>query len=243
MSNTVSVSARGRLFLLAGEQVKAARALARLDQRTLAELASVSVETIKRIEAIRGPINANANTLRRLIDAFRSRNVMFIETAEGLNIRMTETNHGLEVISDPATRDAYHRPAAHPPRHAAFDGSIDAATLLNELPAMISYWDTGLRCRMANAAYLDWFALTADQINAMHMRDLLGPTLFDMNDPDLRMVLQGVAQAFSRTVVKPNGEVGHTWVQYVPDLNDEGEMRGFKEVATDISKLTQVARR
>ena len=62
---------------LSGEQIRAARALARLGQGELAEQADVSLETVKRLEAIRGPVSANPRTLARLERAFRALGVVF----------------------------------------------------------------------------------------------------------------------------------------------------------------------
>ena len=41
-----------------GEQLRAARNLVRWSQHRLAEEAGISVETVKRLEAIRGPVSA-----------------------------------------------------------------------------------------------------------------------------------------------------------------------------------------
>jgi transcriptional regulator with XRE-family HTH domain len=42
--------------LLTSEQIRAARAMLRMDQTSLAEAAGISVETVKRIEAQDGPL-------------------------------------------------------------------------------------------------------------------------------------------------------------------------------------------
>lgn len=50
--------------MLTAEQLRAARAMLRMDQEELARRANVSVETIKRLEALRGPLSgARAGTL------------------------------------------------------------------------------------------------------------------------------------------------------------------------------------
>ncbi len=65
------------ILMLTGEQIRAARALSRTEQNELARLSGLSLETIKRLERIRGPVNANARTLRAIQDAFESLGVQF----------------------------------------------------------------------------------------------------------------------------------------------------------------------
>lgn len=65
------------ILLLTGEQIRAARALARIEQTDLARRASLSLETIKRLERIRGPVEANARTLRSIQRAFQTIGITF----------------------------------------------------------------------------------------------------------------------------------------------------------------------
>lgn len=65
------------ILMLTGEQIRAARALSRTEQNDLARLSGLSLETIKRLERIRGSVNANARTLRAIQDAFESLGVQF----------------------------------------------------------------------------------------------------------------------------------------------------------------------
>lgn len=69
--------------VFSGEQIRAARALARIDQIELARQCGLSVETIKRLERIRGPIDANIRTLRAINDAFRRMGIAFEMRGEG----------------------------------------------------------------------------------------------------------------------------------------------------------------
>jgi transcriptional regulator with XRE-family HTH domain len=55
--------------MITAEQLRAARALAKLDQRQLAELAELSVPTIQRMEASDGVVRGNVDSLTKLIAA------------------------------------------------------------------------------------------------------------------------------------------------------------------------------
>ncbi|HXH47122.1 MAG TPA: helix-turn-helix transcriptional regulator [Bradyrhizobium sp.] len=51
-------------------QMRAARALLGIDQKTLAELAGVSLPTIQRMEASTGNVRGVVETLMKVVDAF-----------------------------------------------------------------------------------------------------------------------------------------------------------------------------
>lgn len=75
--------------MLTGEQIKAGRALTRIDQGGLAKAASVSLDTIKRLEQMRGPISANTATEAAIRSALNAAGVIFIdENGEGPGVRL-----------------------------------------------------------------------------------------------------------------------------------------------------------
>ena len=67
--------------MITAAQLKAARALAGLDQRQIAELAGLSVPTIQRMEASDGVIRGNVDSLMKLIRALDASGLELI--AEG----------------------------------------------------------------------------------------------------------------------------------------------------------------
>lgn len=67
--------------MITAAQLRAARALLRLDQRRLAELSGLSVPTIQRMEASEGTIRGNVDSLMKLIGALDAAGVELI--AEG----------------------------------------------------------------------------------------------------------------------------------------------------------------
>jgi transcriptional regulator with XRE-family HTH domain len=64
--------------MITAAQLRAARALAGLDQRALAERAGLSVPTIQRMEASEGVIRGNVDSLMKLIAALESAGVVLI---------------------------------------------------------------------------------------------------------------------------------------------------------------------
>jgi transcriptional regulator with XRE-family HTH domain len=58
--------------MITSGQLKASRALLRIDQRTLAEAAGLSLPTIQRMEASDGVIRGNVDSLMKLVAALDS---------------------------------------------------------------------------------------------------------------------------------------------------------------------------
>lgn len=120
------------------------------------------------------------------------------------------------------------------------DSPESIRAVLDALPALVGYWDRDLRNRMANDAYVEFFGRTPDEMRGMHMREILGPALYEKSRPYVEGALSGERQLFDHQIVTPSGEVRFTQASYIPDLV-EGEVRGFFALVTDISgrRLTE----
>lgn len=59
----------------------------------------------------------------------------------------------------------------------------DLTALLDNLPSLVAYWDTGLRNRFGNRTYRDWFGLDPDEMPGMHLSSLLEEATFKRNLP------------------------------------------------------------
>lgn len=108
--------------------------------------------------------------------------------------------------------------------------------LTNQLPGMVGYWDRDLRCRFANDAYKEWFGRSPEQIIGLTVQELMGEELFRLSEPYIRGALQGEPQNFERELVKPNGETGYTWAQYIPDMVNDKAI-GFFVLISDVTEL------
>jgi transcriptional regulator with XRE-family HTH domain len=75
--------------MLTGEQLRGARAMLRIDQRHLAELSGVSVETIKRLESKIGRLSAITGTIEKLRRALEDAGIIFVdENGHGPGVRL-----------------------------------------------------------------------------------------------------------------------------------------------------------
>lgn len=111
--------------------------------------------------------------------------------------------------------------------------------LTNYIPAMVAYWDSGMRCRYANLQYLDWFGRTPAEMIGISIEDLMGAELFARNAPFIRGAMSGQPQTFERTLIKPSGETGYTLARYIPDVDETGRVLGMVALVTDITTLKQ----
>lgn len=76
-------------MILTGEQLRAARAMVRMEQSELAASADVSVETVKRLERTVGGISANTGTAAAIQKALEAAGVDFIpENGGGPGVRL-----------------------------------------------------------------------------------------------------------------------------------------------------------
>ena len=112
--------------------------------------------------------------------------------------------------------------------------------LLDELPALVGYWDKDARNRYGNRAYLDWFGISPAQMHGRHISEVIGPQLYALNKPYVDAALAGRAQTFDRTIVDPSGERHHTQAHYIPDCVD-GVVQGFFALVSDITDLKQTS--
>ena len=64
--------------MITGAQMRAARALLGIDQRELAQRASLSLPTIQRMEASDGLVRGNVDSLMKLVDALASNGIELI---------------------------------------------------------------------------------------------------------------------------------------------------------------------
>ena len=81
--------------MLTAAQLRAARALAGIDQRQLAEKSELSVPTIQRMEASDGVIRGNVDSLMKLIGALEALGIVLINdgaasTGGGRGVRLRE---------------------------------------------------------------------------------------------------------------------------------------------------------
>jgi len=113
-------------------------------------------------------------------------------------------------------------------------GSEFLRRFLDGLPP-VAYWDTDLRNRAYNKAFVEFFGLSADAIEGQPMSELLWPDVFALAQPYAERALSGVPQQYDRVTVDPGGVTRYAQVSLVPDIVD-GQVRGIVSHAADITE-------
>jgi predicted transcriptional regulator len=90
--------------MITAAQLRAARALLGIDQRTLAEMANVSLPTIQRMEASEGNVRGVVDTLTKVIEALDAAGVELIaenapSSGSGRGVRLKESARAKSVDS------------------------------------------------------------------------------------------------------------------------------------------------
>lgn len=112
-------------------------------------------------------------------------------------------------------------------------------TVLDAMPSQIGYWGTDLRNRVANRAYGDWFRIDPQKVSGMHLRDLVGPRMFNISLPHVEAALRGEARTFEQTrPATEHSPARHMLVHYLPDVQ-EGAVKGFYAFVHDVTELTE----
>jgi transcriptional regulator with XRE-family HTH domain len=79
--------------MLTSEQVRAARAMLRWEQKDLAQASAVSLPSIQRLEAKPGPLAAQARTVAAIRAALEAAGIEFIpENGGGAGVRLRKPN-------------------------------------------------------------------------------------------------------------------------------------------------------
>lgn len=108
--------------------------------------------------------------------------------------------------------------------------------ITDNVPTQIAYWDNSLHCQYANNAYMQWFGKTAEAMENISVRDLLGEEAFARSEPYMRATLAGEPQLFERMVLRPDGSAGYNQVRYIPNQMN-GEVNGMFVLAVDVTEL------
>jgi diguanylate cyclase (GGDEF)-like protein/PAS domain S-box-containing protein len=114
----------------------------------------------------------------------------------------------------------------------ASEARIRAIT--NNLPALIVYVDSDERYRFCNQHVQNVFGVGPDRLVGATMREIAGATLYTEIEPHIREVLRGNPVSFDGSHTA-RGQLIHHHSEYIPDIDDDGKVRGFYALSFDIT--------
>jgi len=105
------------------------------------------------------------------------------------------------------------------------------------VPALISYVDSGLRYRLMNRTYEEWFGHPRAAILGKTMTEVLGESSVQALRPHIDAALAGRVADFELRVPYADGGERDIQARYVPDIAPDGTVRGFFALVLDVSKI------
>jgi diguanylate cyclase (GGDEF)-like protein/PAS domain S-box-containing protein len=111
--------------------------------------------------------------------------------------------------------------------------------ITDNLPALIAYVDADQRFRFANGTYRTWLGVEPQEVAGRTVREVVGDRFYEPRRAYLERALRGERVDFE-TDAETLGVTRHTRVSYIPDLGDDGQVRGIFTLTSDISDLKRV---
>lgn len=115
-----------------------------------------------------------------------------------------------------------------------FDDSF-LRLVTNDLPALVSYVDASYRFRFANREYARWFGIAPNELQGKHIREVIGDAAFEGVRPFLERALQGERVLYERTMPYARGGERRVETSIVPDVDEQGRVRGFVAHILDVT--------
>ncbi|HNA52419.1 MAG TPA: PAS domain S-box protein, partial [Mycobacterium sp.] len=106
--------------------------------------------------------------------------------------------------------------------------------LVNNIPAIVSFWDRDQRNVIANQAFVNYFGITPAEMHGRHVREVLGEELYNLNLADIEAVLRGEQREFERAFQDRDGRTRYMQTAFVPEVVD-GTVVGFYGFGSDLT--------
>lgn len=113
-------------------------------------------------------------------------------------------------------------------------------SVTDAVPGLIAYMDRNFYCVFANKTCEEWYERPAGSLIGLHLREFMPAAIYATSEPYLHAVLAGTPQHFQRAMLKPDGTMRHTLLDYIPDLGEGGHVVGCFVMATDVTALKLV---
>jgi PAS domain S-box-containing protein len=99
--------------------------------------------------------------------------------------------------------------------------------IINAMPILISYVDREERFRLNNAAYLDWYGLTPQELYGRTILEVLGEEAYALRAPHITEALSGRPCCFSISTPHRDGSIRQALMNYLPRHGPDGAVNGF----------------
>ncbi|MDN3221170.1 PAS domain-containing hybrid sensor histidine kinase/response regulator [Pseudomonas nunensis] len=111
--------------------------------------------------------------------------------------------------------------------------------IINAMPILISYVDREERFRLNNAAYLDWYGLTPQELFGRTIREVLGEEAYGLRAEHIAEALAGKPCCFSIDAAHRDGSIRSALMNYLPRHGADGAVNGFYIFVIDETERKQ----
>ncbi|MEB0046656.1 MULTISPECIES: PAS domain-containing protein [unclassified Pseudomonas] len=111
--------------------------------------------------------------------------------------------------------------------------------IINAMPILISYVDREERFRLNNAAYLDWYGLTPQELYGKTIQEMLGDEAYALRAEPIADALAGKPCCFSINTLHRDGSTRHALMNYLPRHGADGSVNGFYIFVIDETERKQ----
>ena len=111
---------------------------------------------------------------------------------------------------------------------------------LNALATPLAYIDRNQRYRFVNKALLDWFGKRADEVLGREIIEVLGRENYQLYRAYTDAALGGERTGYEWQLAMPGRQPLWMRVDYYPDRNQQGHIRGFLATYSDVDHLKRL---
>src|SRR5512132_3345049 len=111
---------------------------------------------------------------------------------------------------------------------------------LNALGTPIAYIDRNQRYRFVNKALLDWFGKRADEVLGREIIEVMGREGYQLYRAYIEAALGGEKTGYEWQLALPGRQPLWMRVDYYPDRNQQGHIRGFLATYSDVDHLKRL---
>ena len=105
----------------------------------------------------------------------------------------------------------------------------------NALPALICYVDTEQQYRFNNQTYSNWFQSPMTDLRGRYVWEVMGHNYYAQVKPHIEAALSGQQVSFEAELTTPNGQSRDLLATYIPEFDEQGNVKGFFGLTNDIS--------
>ncbi|OEZ95016.1 ATP-binding protein [Duganella phyllosphaerae] len=218
--------------------LKAAEAAAAIGATTDANAGATAGDNVATL-SVRGGFY-EVHTLTRAFDALLARLAQKRDELNTLNAalehKVAQRTEALEASLAAKSHSEEQERAA---QRKAQDSEKFLRTIADNSPALIAYLDQDQVYRFANDAHQRVLGIAPDAILGRHLAEVLGDDVYGVLRARIERVLEGTAMHFEEAFDRP-GWPQHFMIDYIPDLDADGVVRGFHVLVTDISARKQI---